>query len=112
MLLAEAEMMLDSIEAEELNQQDQQLNQRLSISRHDLGMSRCAVPLWNRSTHNTDRGRTLALPEQLRQQQDELSQQLGGTGSTAQNCVKTSERLRIKLKNSSRNTAAGRPCLN
>ncbi|MEL0276396.1 MAG: AAA family ATPase [Deltaproteobacteria bacterium] len=78
--IAEAEMgCLDSIEAEELNQQDQQLNQRLSISRHDLGneqMRRAALEQETRTTQTEEELQTQL--EQLRQQQDELSQQLGG----------------------------------
>ncbi len=78
--IAEAEMgCLDSIEAEELNQQDQQLNQRLSISRHDLGneQMRCAALEQEARTTQTEEELQAQL-EQLRQQQDELSQQLGG----------------------------------
>ena len=78
--IAEAEMgCLDSIEAEELNQQDQQLNQRLSISRHDLGneqMRRASLEQEARTTHTEEE--LQAQLEQLRLQQDELSQQLGG----------------------------------
>ncbi|MGB0807568.1 MAG: AAA family ATPase [bacterium] len=78
--IAEAETgCLDSIEAEELNQQDQQLNQRLSISRHDLGneqMRRAALEQEARTTQNEEE--LQAQLEQLRLQQDELSQQLGG----------------------------------
>ena len=78
--IAEAETgCLDSIEAEELNQQDQQLNQRLSISRHDLGneqMRRAALEHEARTTQTEEE--LQAQLEQLRQQQDELSQQLGG----------------------------------
>ena len=77
--IAEAEMgCLDSTEAEELNQQDQQLNQRLSISRHDLGneqMRRAALEQETRTTQPEEE--LQAQLEQLRQQQDELSQQLG-----------------------------------
>ena len=78
--IAEAETgCLDSIEAEELNQQDQQLNQRLSISRHDLGneQMRCAALEQEARTTQTEEELQAQL-EQLRQQQDELSQQLGG----------------------------------
>jgi exonuclease SbcC len=78
--IAEAETgCLDSIEAEELNQQDQQLNQRLSISRHDLGneQMRCAALEQETRTTQTEEELQTQL-EQLRQQQDELSQQLGG----------------------------------
>ncbi|MEL0328745.1 MAG: AAA family ATPase [Deltaproteobacteria bacterium] len=78
--IAEAETgCLDSIEAEELNQQDQQLNQRLSISRHDLGneQMRCAALEQEARTTQTEEELQTQL-EQLRQQQDELSQQLGG----------------------------------
>ena len=78
--IAEAEMgCLDSIEAEELNQQDQQLNQCLSISRHDLGneQMRCAALEQEARTTQTEEELQAQL-EQLRQQQDELSQQLGG----------------------------------
>ena len=78
--IAEAEMgCLDSTEAEELNQQDQQLNQRLSISRHDLGneqMRRAALEQETRTTQTEEE--LQAQLEQLRHQQDELSQQLGG----------------------------------
>ena len=78
--IAEAETgCLDSIEAEELNQQDQQLNQRLSISRHDLGneqMRRAALEQETRTTQTEEE--LQAQLEQLRQHQDELSQQLGG----------------------------------
>ncbi|MEK9762557.1 MAG: AAA family ATPase, partial [Deltaproteobacteria bacterium] len=78
--IAEAETgCLDSTEAEELNQQDQQLNQRLSISRHDLGneqMRRAALEQEARTTQTEEE--LQAQLEQLRQQQDELSQQLGG----------------------------------
>ena len=78
--IAEAKMgCLDSIEAEELNQQDQQLNQCLSISRHDLGneQMRCAALEQEARTTQTEEELQAQL-EQLRQQQDELSQQLGG----------------------------------
>ncbi|MGB0707436.1 MAG: AAA family ATPase, partial [bacterium] len=78
--IAEAETgCLDSIEVEELNQQDQQLNQRLSISRHDLGneQMRCAALEQEARTTQTEEELQTQL-EQLRQQQDELSQQLGG----------------------------------
>ena len=70
---------LDSTEAEELNQQDQQLNQRLSISRHDLGneqMRRASLEQEARTTQAEEE--LQAQLEQLRLQQDELSQQLGG----------------------------------
>jgi hypothetical protein len=83
--IAEAEMgCLDSIEAEELNQQDQQLNQRLSISRHGLGneqMRRASLEQEAR-TQQTEEELQAQL-EQLRQQQDELSQQLGGSAGSA-----------------------------
>ena len=78
--IAEAEMgCLDSIEAEELKQQDRQLNQRLSISRHDLGneqMRRASLEQEARTTKAEEE--LQAQLEQLRLQQDELSQQLGG----------------------------------
>ncbi len=78
--IAEAETgCLDSIEAEELNQQDQQLNQRLSISRHDLGNEQMRCAALEQETRTTQTEEELqAQLEQLRQQQDELSQQLGG----------------------------------
>jgi len=78
--VAEAEAAcLDPIEAEELQQQSQQLNQRLSISRHDLGneqMRRASLEQEAR-TQQTEEELQAQL-EQLRLQQDELSQQLGG----------------------------------
>jgi len=77
--IAEAEMgCLDSIEAEELNQQDQQLNQRLSISRHDLGNEQMRRASLEQEAYTQAEEELQAQLEQLRQQQDELSQQLGG----------------------------------
>ena len=78
--IAEAEMgCLDSIEAEELNQQDQQLNQRLSISRHDLGNEQMRRASLEQEARTTQAEEELQVQlEQLRLQQDELSQQLGG----------------------------------
>ena len=78
--IAEAEVAyLEPVEAEELEQQDQQLNQRLSISRHDLGneqMRRASLEQEVRTQHTEEELQKQL--EQLRLQQDELSQQLGG----------------------------------
>ena len=74
------------------------------------------MPLWNRKhVQHRPRKNFEAQLEQLRQQQMSCPsswEECRFSWKKTQNCVKTSERLRIKLKNSSRNTAAGRPCLN
>ena len=72
--IAEAEVAyLEPVEAEELEQQDQQLNQRLSISRHDLGneqMRRASLEQEVRTQHTEEELQKQL--EQLRLQQDEL----------------------------------------
>ena len=78
--IAEAEVAyLEPIKAEELEQQDQQLNQHLSIICHDLGneQMRCASLEQERHSQQTEEELQTQL-EKLRLQQDELSQQLGG----------------------------------
>ena len=65
-------------------------------------MSRCAVPLWNRRARTTQTEEELqAQLEQLRQQQDELSQQLGGVRvqlEKTQNCVKNRRTLTDQIE--------------
>ncbi|MDG2195820.1 MAG: SbcC/MukB-like Walker B domain-containing protein, partial [SAR324 cluster bacterium] len=78
--VAEAEMgCLDPVEADKLQQQSQQLNQRLSISRHDLGNEQMRCVSLEQEAHTQQIEEELqAQLEKLRSQQDELSQQLGG----------------------------------